>query len=452
MTNFWNLEKFQNQIAIYTDSGEKLSYGDILKKIEPVEKILKSNSHSLVFCKCKNDINSIVNYIAALRSNCPVLLIDEEINKKYLSTLIKSYNPQFILGDEIIELDSNFKCYKELAVLLSTSGSTGNPKLVRLSKLNIQDNAESIAKYLEINQSDRALTTLPFHYSYGLSIINSHLLVGASILLTEDSIISKKFWDFTNDYKATSIAGVPYTFDMLKKLRFENMQISSLRYMTQAGGKLPFNLAKHFTKTCIEKNIEFYIMYGQTEASPRMSFFKTNDALEKLESIGKAIPGGKLYLNNEKGYKIENINEQGELIYEGLNVMLGYAYKQNDLKKSEELNGVLHTGDLAHFDKDGYFYITGRKNRFTKIHGLRINLDDISNYLINNNIDGVAIGTDKNICIASTQEIDEKMKKMLQKEYKLHHSIIKIIYVDEIPKNSAGKVLYSKIKEMFNGK
>jgi len=452
LTNFWNLEKFQNQIAIYTDSGEKLSYGDILKKIEPVEKILKSNSHSLVFCKFKNDINSIVNYIAALRSNCPVLLIDEEINKKYLSTLIKSYNPQFILGDEIIELDSNFKCYKELAVLLSTSGSTGNPKLVRLSKLNIQDNAESIAKYLEINQSDRALTTLPFHYSYGLSIINSHLLVGASILLTEDSIISKKFWDFTNDYKATSIAGVPYTFDMLKKLRFENMQISSLRYMTQAGGKLPFNLAKHFTKTCIEKNIEFYIMYGQTEASPRMSFFKTNDALEKLESIGKAIPGGKLYLNNEKGYKIENINEQGELIYEGLNVMLGYAYKQNDLKKSEELNGVLHTGDLAHFDKDGYFYITGRKNRFTKIHGLRINLDDISNYLINNNIDGVAIGTDKNICIASTQEIDEKMKKMLQKEYKLHHSIIKIIYVDEIPKNSAGKVLYSKIKEMFNGK
>lgn len=449
MTNFWNLEKFENQIAIITDTGIKITYNDLVKRIQPVESKLNSFSNRLVFCKCKNDIQTLVNYIAALRSNCPVLLLDDSINKEYYDNLIKTYKPSFILGERIQQLTNDTICYNQLGVLLSTSGSTGNPKLVRLSKKNIQENAISIMKYLSINKEERAVTILPIHYSYGLSVINSHLLVGATILLTEESIISKNFWDFINKEKVTSMAGVPYTYEILKKLRFNRMDIPTLKYMTQAGGRLPINLAEEFTKICNEKKIDFYIMYGQTEAAPRMSFFKTNNNVNKLTSIGKEIPGGKFHLYDDDNNIIEKIGKEGELVYTGPNVMLGYATSDTDLKKEDELKGKLYTGDLAKVDNDGYYYITGRKNRYIKIYGLRINLDDISQFLLRKNIDGIAVGRDDLICIATTSSVDKNMKKMILKEYQLHHSVLKIVSVEEIPKNKAGKILYDKVNDYF---
>jgi long-chain acyl-CoA synthetase len=451
LTNFWNLEQFKENIAIYTEN-EEISYSNLLDRVNDVESTLKKSPQSLVFSKCKNDLNSIVNYLAALRANCPVLLLDDDIDEEYLNFFMKNYKPNFFLDEKISELNNNFKCYDKLAVLLSTSGSTGNPKLVKLSQINIQSNAESIAKYLNINSSDRAITTLPFHYSYGLSVINSHLSQGASIILTNESIISKRFWELFKKNEATSLAGVPYTFDILDKLRFESMDLPSLKYITQAGGKLSEKHAKKFRTVCIKKNIDFYIMYGQTEASPRISYFKTNEHPNKMESIGKAIPGGKLELYNKKGELITKPYQEGELVYYGENVMLGYANIKKDLEKKDEQCGILHTGDLSFFDDDAFFFISGRKNRFTKIQGLRINLDDISEFLIKKNINAVAIGNDLQIFIASTKKIDDAMKKEILKKYKLHHSILKIIQIDEIPKNSSGKILYKKIEDLLNEK
>jgi long-chain acyl-CoA synthetase len=449
LNNFWNFEKFKENIAILTED-DKITYSELSKRVNQAEIVLKKNPYELVFLKCKNDINSIVNYLAALRTNCPVLLLDEDIDEEHLQIFIKNYNPRFLLDNNTSIFDSNTICSNNLAVLLSTSGSTGNPKLVRLSRTNIQNNAAAIAEYLSINQNDRAITSLPFHYSYGLSVINSHLINGASVILTNESIISKKWWDLIKKYKATSFAGVPYTFDMLKKLRFENMDLPSLRYITQAGGKLSEEQGKYFTELCQRKNIDFFIMYGQTEASPRMTYFKTNDFPNKINSIGKAIPGGKISLFDDKKNIIKGAFMEGELIYYGSNVMMGYAKNKNDLKREDDLKNILHTGDIAFFDDEGFFFITGRKNRFTKIQGLRINLDDINQFLLKQNINAVAIGNDLQICIASTNTIDEKMKKRILKKYKLHHSVLRFLQIDEIPKNSSGKILYKKIEDMFN--
>lgn len=449
MKNFWNLEKFKDNIAIFT-KDDKITYSELSKKVNQTEQVLKENPYELVFVKCKNDVNSIVSYLAALRANCPILLLDDDIDEEHLKYFIKNYSPRFLLDNNITKFDNDNICSNDLAVLLSTSGSTGNPKLVRLSRINIQDNAKSIAKYLNINHNDRAITTLPFHYSYGLSVINSHLIKGASIILTNESIISKKWWELIKKYKATSFAGVPYTFDMLRKLKFENMDLPSLRYITQAGGKLKDDHGKYFTQLCQNKNIDFFIMYGQTEASPRMTYFKTNDFPNKINSIGKAIPGGKIQLIDEEGNIIKNAHIEGELIYNGKNVMMGYANNKNDLKEGNNLKGVLHTGDIAFFDDKGFFFITGRKNRYTKIQGLRINLDDITQFLLKKNINGVAIGNDLQICIASTNNLDEKMKKNILKKYKLHHSVLRFMHIDEIPKNSSGKILYKEIEEIFN--
>ena len=450
MTKFWNLEKFKDKIAIITNQGEKVSYQKLISQSRLIEIELKKNPNSLIFCKCRNNLKSIVNYIAILRSNCTVLLIDYFINDNDYNDLLDIYKPNFVLDESLVKLKNQTYCYDKLAVLLSTSGSTGNPKLVRLSKNNIQDNAVSIAKYLNITSLDRPVTVLQFHYSYGLSVINSHLLVGATILLTEESIISNKFWDFIKKEKVTSMAGVPYTFEMLKKLRFNNMNIPSLRYLTQAGGKLSLKLAEYFTTMCIQKNIDFFIMYGQTEASPRMSYFKTNNLLNKLSSIGKPIPGGEFYIYDRNNIKIDKIEKEGELVYKGSNVMLGYAENIADLKKHDELNRILYTGDLAKVDKDGFYYIIGRKNRFTKIHGLRINLDDISDFLLLNGISSVVVSDDNLILLAVVSTKIEKVQTMVLKKYKLHHSVLRIITINKIPKNKSGKILYNKINSFLN--
>lgn len=451
MINFWDIEKFKNNVAIITEN-ERITYSELLKRTEKVESALIEQPHRLVIIKCENNLNSIINYLAVLRTNCPAILLDYNLNNEQIKTYIQKYQPHFILDKNIQKLQSDTQCSSELAILLSTSGSTGNPKLVRLSRKNIQVNAESIAKYLNIRKTDRAITTLPFHYSYGLSVINSHFLKGASILLSSESVISKKFWNLINENKVTSFAGVPYTFDMLKKLRFENLNLPHLRYITQAGGKLSEENGKYFTQICQRKNIDFFIMYGQTEASPRMSYFKTNDFPKKINSIGKAIPGGKICLYDNSNNIVNNPYKNGELVYYGQNVMMGYAENQQDLEKTDDLKGVLYTGDVAFFDEDGFFFIAGRKNRFTKIQGLRMNLDDLTQYFVSKSIDAVAVSNDLLICIISEVNIDTEIRKTFLKQFKLHHSIVKFIQVEEIPKNSTGKILFKNLENIFNEK
>ena len=217
---------------------------------------------------------------------------------------------------------------------------------------------------------------MPMAYSYGLSIINTHLEAGAKIVISKTTIFEKKFWNILNNFKITSLGGVPDFYEMLQKLKFEKFELPHLKYITQAGGKLSKDLTEYIKKNLIRK-FKFYTMYGQTEASPRISYLPYKYFNQKSFSIGKALMGCKIELIDEKNKKIVKENKIGEIVFYGKNVCLGYAKNFNDLKKGDENKSKLFTGDLAYKDKDGFFYIVGRKNKISKIFGLRIDLEQI---------------------------------------------------------------------------
>lgn len=471
---FWEtLSSFSSNIALIdTSSKESCTYFDLEKKAQNLSDKLTLLKKGLIFLFTTNNSESVITYVASLKSGNAVLLLDEKLNDEIRTGLIKNYKPDFIVTSNKqtpvgYNLEFEFeslsyyknqipnqeKIFDDLAVLLSTSGTTGSPKLVRLSADNIQSNAESIAEYLNINETEKPITTLPFNYSFGLSIINSHLLKGAAIVLTEKSVFFRDFWNLFNEHKCTSFAGVPYTYTMLKRIGFEKIELPSLKYFTQAGGKLSEEFIKHFNEYALENNKRFFVMYGQTEATARITYVPPEKLSNKIGSIGISIPGGQLKIMND-GMEVENPNEVGEIVYEGDNVMLGYAETSDDLAKGDELNGILFTGDLGYKDEDGFFYVTGRMKRFIKIYGLRINLDEVQKMIENHfGISVACTGKDEllKILIHSDDHLTEvKVKEEVMKMYKLNFKSLVVKSTDQIPTNINGKYDYHRINEMFD--
>ncbi len=455
----------KHQTAVILPNGNKFSYGDVQTYSNKINQ--KINGRCLVFCLSKNHIASLCGYLSFITNRVVPLLLDSSISREFIKQLIVTYKPEylwipsnrcneFLEGEKVYSfldytlIKINDRCYfnlnHDLALLLTTSGSTGSPKLVRLSQKNILSNAQSIAQYLEIDSNERPITTLPMHYSFGLSIINSHLLCGSTILLTESTLMQKEFWIFLKNNAATSLSGVPYTFEILKKLRFSRMNILSLTTLTQAGGKLNDDLNKEFSEYCQQSGRLFYVMYGQTEATARMSYLPPKHSLSKLGSMGIAIPGGKFKLVDDNGQEIIEPAIVGELVYEGENVSLGYAESGSDLVKGDENKGTLYTGDLAKRDKDGFFYIAGRKKRFIKLFGNRVNLDETELLLKNIIPECACVGKDDRMLILIT---DNKLIKKVQNYISLKTGInskaFKVTAVEKIPKNSSGKTVYSQL-------
>lgn len=364
----------------------------------------------------------------------------EDFNQKQI---IHSFSNYSLLK---LSEENDFSLHPDLGLLLTTSGSTGSPKLVRLSYLNIEANATSIAEYLSINENERPITTLPMNYSFGLSIINSHLLKGATILLTSKTLMEKDFWLFLKEQKATTMSGVPYTFEILKKLRFFNMDLPCLKTLTQAGGKLNNELNKEFSEFCIRTNKRFFVMYGQTEATARMSYLPPQYSLSKLGSMGIAIPGGEFFLIDEKNQPVEGSEIAGELVYKGKNVSMGYAECGDDLKKQDENNGILYTGDIAKRDQDNFYYIVGRKKRFIKIYGNRVNLDETERLLKNIISDCACVGQDDHMVIFITDKNrTEEVQNFITSKTGINHVAFVVKHINAIPKNSSGKTIYSKL-------
>ncbi len=453
------------EIALIDESGKNYSYNEINAFTLDFSNYFEKKD--LVFCLCQNTPFSIIGYLTFFTNDVVPLLLDSTIEHFLLVELIELYKPKYLWIptkrkndftankvifeiEEYILIESGienpFPIHDDLALLLTTSGSTGSPKLVRLSWKNIYSNATSIAQYLSISSLDRPITTLPMNYSFGLSIINSHLIKGATILLTNKSLMEKDFWEFLKLHQATTISGVPYTFEMLKRLRFFRMDLPSIKIITQAGGKLSNDLIKEFAEHSLGSNRRFYVMYGQTEATARMSYLPFEKTLEKLGSIGIEIPGGKFELIDENKNVISNSNQTGELVYSGDNVSLGYAENGEDLIKGDENDGILFTGDLAYKDEDGFFYIVGRKKRFIKLFGNRVNLDETEQLIKKITPDCACIGNDDKMVIYLTDESKtEEVKKYITHLTGIHHSAFSIRLIDEIPKNPSGKTIYSKL-------
>ncbi|MCR4605463.1 MAG: AMP-binding protein [Eubacterium sp.] len=340
------------------------------------------------------------------------------------------------------------RLHPDLAILMTTSGSTGSPKLVRQSYQNVYANAEAISDYLDLDDYERAITTLPMSYTYGLSVINSHLLVGARVLMTDVSYAQRGFWDFFKREKATSIAGVPYTYEMLDRMKFFRMMLPSLKTMTQAGGRLRPDLHEKFADFCKTQSKKFFVMYGQTEATARMSYLPYTRSLEKVGSIGVAIPGGAFSLIDENGKEITAPGETGELVYNGANVTMGYAECLDDLSKGDERNGTLFTGDIAKFDEDGYFYIVGRKSRFLKIFGNRVNLEECEKLIENHfQVEAACTGEDDLMKVYITGKIKgEVVAEFISGKTGLNVKAFEVKNVPSIPRSGSGKKAYGELE------
>jgi len=456
--------KYANHKAFISDSGECLTYEDLYCFSERIKPFLKEKS--LIFNLCENTQGSLLGYTAFISNGAVPLMLDAKIDTELLHGLLNTYEPNYVwLPDNVspvfkskkivfskfgysLHLISSVKIplNQDLALLLTTSGSTGSPKLVRLSYNNILSNAESIAEYLSIDSKERPVTALPMNYSFGLSIINSHILKGATILLTNKSLMEKEFWSFLKEEKATSLSGVPYTYEMLKRLRFFRMDLPYLKTLTQAGGKLNIELTKEFAEYAENNDKRFFVMYGQTEATARMSYLPYKEALSKAGSIGVAIPKGKFQLMDENRNEINGNDIVGELVYQGPNVSLGYAENKTDLNKGDENKGILYTGDLAKKDADGYYYIAGRKKRFIKLFGNRVNLDETERILKNLIPDCACVGNDDKMIIYIIEESrKEEVKQYISAKTGINYIAFEVRTIEAIPKNTSGKTIYSSL-------
>lgn len=466
----WDLKKYKDNIALITDENT-ISYGQLDGFSEEFSRHLEERS--LVFLLCRNAYESVLGYVGCLNHGMIPVMIDSNLDEALLAGLTEKYSPRYFWLPDIMtnkcqsgekvyssgeysllktEYEQNVDIYDELALLMTTSGSTGSPKLVRLSYKNIIANTKSIVDYLAIDEKERTVTNLPMHYVYGLSIINTHLYAGASIVLTEKSLFQKDFWDMIKEEKVTNFGGVPYTYEMLNRLRFFKMDLPALKTITQAGGKLAPELHQKFAEYAIKNDKKFVVMYGAAEATARMGYLPAADSLRKCGSMGIPIPGGSFSLVDDHGEKISTPHTVGELVYQGDNVMLGYAECAEDLTKGDDEHGLLKTGDLASFDEDGYYTIVGRKKRFLKIYGKRVNLQEVE-HILQKHFDtlGIAVsGKDDqlHVFVENANNVED-IKEYIAQKFNVHHLAIKMHCVDGIPKNTAGKTLYSKLEMMI---
>ena len=402
------------------------------------------------------------------------MLADGKTKAKDINTLISVYNHDVIIAPSDVlqflennntESINNFYDYgimklrklrkkplnKNILLLLPTSGSMGSKKFVILSKDNLRANTDSIIKYLGICSEERAVTNMPFSYTYMLSIVNTHLEVGASLLVTGKSLMTRGFWDDYDEHRITSFSGVPYIYQILKKLSLEKIFSPSLKSITQAGGKLNYGIALELVKLCTQKGVKMFSMYGQTEATSRISYLDPKFCEKKVGSIGKPIPNGKMWVENDKCEIISRANLRGELVYQGPNVSWGYSYNYNDLSVAERSSDVLRTGDIAYFDEEGFFYLDGRLKRIAKIFGIRLNLDELEERMLS---DGFIV-----VCM----EVEEKIHVFFELEYcsnEVLNSLAKLtnqnkksflcMRVSIFPRTESGKINYNDLTKMHH--
>ena len=470
----WNFNRFSENIALRSDDGTRLTYRELEEETGRLASAI--GERCLVFSMCSNTAGSVIGYTAFIQNRIVPVLLNAHLDKELLEGLLAKYCPAYLWMPEDLSgeyeartgwqktyedrgyvllktnYEKSYPLYEELGLLLTTSGSTGSPKFVRQSYKNIEANTRQIAEYLELDQNERPVTTLPMNYTYGLSIINSHLLVGARLLLTDKTMMERGFWAFMKEQRATSFGGVPYTYEMLDKLRFFRMDLPDLKTMTQAGGKLIPELHKKFAEYAAEKGKKFIVMYGQCEATARMGYLPADKAVEKCGSMGIVIPGGTFHLIDVNGDTVKEPYVTGELVYEGENVTLGYAECGEDLIKGDERNGLLQTGDMAQFDEDGYYYIVGRRKRFLKIYGNRVNLDEVDRMIKGKfeNLECASTGVDDHMYLFVTDgTYAEQVKEFVVAKTGLNQAAFKVIVVDSIPKNDAGKTLYKELEKYY---
>ncbi|MFC9917565.1 AMP-binding protein [Agromyces binzhouensis] len=427
--------------ALVTPSS-RVDYGELRDRIEDRRSAL-GGGRRLVFLSGANTVESVVTYLAALAAGHPVLLLPTGVEGAALDALVARYAPDVMVradarGFELTDLRAGPRhaFHPGLALLASTSGSTGSPKLVRLSRTNVTANARSIADYLDLAPGDRAATTLPLGYCYGLSVVNSHLVAGASLLLTDRSVVEPAFWDEFAALGATSFAGVPYTYDLLETTDFARRDLPDLRYVTQAGGRLAPDRVRALARLGRERGFDLFVMYGQTEATARMAYLPPDLAEAAAGAIGVPIPGGSFRIDERVDGAAPG---EGELVYTGPNVMMGYAETSADLARGPELD-ELRTGDLARRRADGLVEITGRLSRFVKSFGLRLDLDRIERMLAADGLEARTVALDERLAVFVRHDrFIETARAEVERATQLPAHAFDVHALAEFPRTANGK-------------
>nr|WP_218910395.1 non-ribosomal peptide synthetase [Nocardioides thalensis] len=397
-------------------AGGVLSYADLADRVA-AHRVALGTEQRLVTLRPQPSVGFVVDYLAALAGGHAVLLTNDET----VADAYASESPAL---------------HPDLRLLLSTSGSTGSPKLVRLSATNLQSNAEAIAAYLRLTSADVGLTTLPLDYCYGLSVLHSHLAVGASVVLTDRSVTDPALWSTAREHGVTSFAGVPYTFDLLDAAGWP--ELPSLRLVTQAGGRMAPDRVREVAARGRRDGFELFVMYGQTEATARMAYLPPQLAEEQAGAIGVPIPGGHLRVDPVEGAE----PGVGELVYTGPNVMMGYAHSVADLARGPELV-ELRTGDLARVNDAGLFEIAGRKSRFAKIFGQRIDLDRVEALLALDHLTVACAGAEEleqlvvAVCGPAAPDL---IADRVHAACGLPPRAVRVVPVDDLPRLPNGKV------------
>ena len=450
-------------IAAIDSNGDELTYADISLLSQQISTNIPKRA--LCFLLVENNIGGIAWTMGMLESSKLVpLILNVKTEGSLYQQLLDTYKPSYICAPNNVTqqgefIDSQFgyqlrkvsdnHCvlHPELSHLLPTSGSTGSPKLVRHKYENIEAAGLNISNFFELKETDRPLMVLPLYYTMGLSMVFSHLRVGATILITGLSMTDINFWKFFKEQQATSFTGVPYSFQILNLMRFFRMDLPHLELLTQGGGKMPTDLNIKFAEYCRDKGKRWIATYGQSECTARMAYLPAKWALDKVGSIGIAVPNGELSLIDTDGQLITTPHTECEMCYRGKNVTMGYAREQADLALGDERNGYIRTGDLAYFDEDGCYYIVGRMGRFLKLFGMRVGLDECEQIIQTGyGIECACVGTDEKMIVYITNaDKQNNVKDILVQKTHIVATSFEVRIIADIPKNEAGKKLYSKL-------
>ena len=452
MSFFFNTISGSRNKSFITDGDKSCDYKDINYKIKKLKKDYEIEG--LILNITKNTIDFLIGYLYFFEISKPQLLIDQQTGIKSILQLIKRFKPNYLfipnnikdkfnykkifeIGQYVL-LKTNFskvKLNKDIAFLMPTSGSTGEQKFAKISFNNIKSNTKNIIKYLKLNINDCTITTLQPSYSYGMSILNTHILAKSSIILTDKTLVQKEFWELYKKFPITNFNGVPILYEFMSKFGLKNLYKDNLKFLTSAGGALDQKTLIEIVKFCEENKIKYYSMYGQTEASPRISYLLYPDFKDKIGSIGKAIPGGSLSIKNN------------EIIYTGSNIFGGYSNGYKDLKTFKK-KYMLKTGDIGYQDNDGFIFITGRSKRIAKLFGVRLNLDLIENSLKNKSIKCAIISTKNKVIIFHTNKtINEEILEYLFEEFKILKTNVEFKHIKQIPKTKNNKINYSELEK-----
>ncbi|WP_028744927.1 AMP-binding protein [Rhizobium mesoamericanum] len=450
---FSEILRADDRVALIFADGRTLSYADLNARTLRFAERLGQEEKRLVAISAQTSEHMIVAYLGALRAGHAVAMLPP-CDDRLWTDFRAAFRPDFTfrpadgrwrLINESRSERSTQQLHPDLALVLMTSGSSGTAKAVRLSYANLNANARSIADYLDLSSADRAALVLPLHYSYGLSVLHSHLVAGGSIFLPGVSVMSDDFARVIGESGCTNFSGVPYSYELLEKTPFRATQLKALRFMTVAGGRLAPELIRIYRDHMRANGGRFFVMYGQTEAAARIAFIPPESLSDNEERIGIAIPGGSLSLVDDNGNPLERPGAAGELVYAGANVMMGYGSDRIDLARPAEVE-ALHTGDIAVRDEQGFFRIVGRKSRFAKVAGLRIGFDIMEQALAKAGIAAAVVGDDEGLqaCVTDVGVAD-RTRRTLAEASNLPANLISVTEQPSLPRLASGKIDYDSL-------